>query len=51
MSDFVDELVRLNERYESVKTDPNWTEEMLNILITAQFDLAKMCVDEIPTDD
>lgn len=39
MNDLIPELTRLNQRYENVKNNPNWTEEMLNILITAQKDL------------
>ena len=37
------ELIRLNQRYELNKINPNWTEQMLQILITAQSDLAALC--------
>ena len=40
--DLVQELERLNARYEIAKMDPEWDEQKLNILITAQGDLAKL---------
>lgn len=38
----VQELERLNARYEIAKLDPEWDEQKLQILITAQFDLATL---------
>jgi hypothetical protein len=46
MADCVDELARLNQRYETVKTNPNWDEDMLLILITAQYDVAALCASQ-----
>lgn len=47
-ADYVGELQRLNQRYETVKSNPNWTEDMLLILITAQYDLAALCAESVP---
>jgi len=39
----LDELMRLNQRIKNNESNPNWTQEMLNILMTARNDLARLC--------
>lgn len=47
----VQELERLNARYEIAKMDPEWDEQRLQILITAQGDLAKLIDNPTPEVD
>lgn len=37
------ELIRMNNRYENNKANPNWDEAMLNVLIAAQRELSELC--------
>lgn len=47
----VQELERLNARYEIAKIDPEWDEAKLQILITAQYDLSQLLNTPIPEVD
>lgn len=49
--DLVQELERLNARYEIAKMDPEWDEQRLQILITAQYDLAQLINTPVPEVD